>query len=56
VSLNRQHSSALYYLGLIAEKNGKHDEAMGMVAALNILDHTTASDLKMAMGIADKVD
>jgi serine protease Do len=53
IAKNSNNSSALYYLGLIAEESGKHIEALNMVAALNILDKTTASELKVAMGIAD---
>lgn len=50
---NSNHSSALYYLGLIAEENGKRMEALNMVAALNVLDKTIAKELKMAIGITD---
>jgi len=53
IAKNSNNSSALYYLGLIAEENGKHIEALNMVAALNVLDETTASELKVAMGIVD---
>lgn len=56
IALNSNHSSALYYLGLIAEQNGKHMEALNMVAMLNNLDQTTASDLKLAMGIQENSD
>ncbi|HYN54461.1 MAG TPA: trypsin-like peptidase domain-containing protein [Methylotenera sp.] len=56
IALNSNHSSALYYLGLIAEHNGKHIEALNMVAMLNTLDQTTASDLKLAMGIKENLD
>lgn len=48
---NQQHSSALYYLGLIADNNGKRTEALNMVAMLTVLDATTAERLKTAMGI-----
>lgn len=51
VATNSNHSSALYYLGLIAEQNGKHMEALNLVAALDILDVNAANDLKSAMGI-----
>jgi len=54
VAMNSNHASALYYLGLIAEENGKRIEALNLVAALNVLDITAANDLKAAMGI--KVD
>ncbi len=53
IAKNNNNSSALYYLGLIAEENGKHIEALNMIAALDVLDTTTASELKVAMGIAD---
>jgi hypothetical protein len=53
IAKNSNNSSALYYLGLIAEGSGKHIEALNMVAALNLLDQATASELKVAMGIAD---
>lgn len=53
IASNSNHSSALYYLGLIAEGNGRRTEALNMVAALDILDKTTAKELKMAIGIAD---
>jgi hypothetical protein len=43
----------LYYLGLIAEESGKRIEALHMVAALNVLDVTAASELKVAMGITE---
>lgn len=51
VSSNSNHSSALYYLGLIAEQNGRHMEALNLVAALDALDINIANDLKLAMGI-----
>lgn len=54
IAKNSNHSSALYYLGLIAEENGKRIEALNMVAALDALDVSAASELKMAMGINDK--
>lgn len=53
IASNRNHSSALYYLGLIAEENGRRTEALNMVAVLDILDKTTAKELKMAIGIND---
>ena len=53
IAKNSNNSSALYYLGLIAEENGKHIEALNMVAVLNVLDEITASELKVAMGIVD---
>lgn len=51
VAQNSHNSSALYYLGLIAEENGKHTEALNMVATLSGLNETTASELKVAMGL-----
>lgn len=51
LAANSQHTSALYYLGVIAEKNGKHMEALNMVAMLDAIDATTAEDLKVIMGM-----
>ncbi|HSI25258.1 MAG TPA: serine protease, partial [Methylotenera sp.] len=51
VAANSNHSSALYYLGIIAEQNGKHREALNLVAALNVLDVDVANNLKLAMGL-----
>jgi serine protease Do len=54
VSLNQQHSGAMYYLGLIAEESGKHAEALEMVAMLDHLqDRTAVIDLKVAMGMPE---
>ena len=53
IAKNGNNSSALYYLGLIAEDSGKHMEALNMVALLDNLDQTTAGELKVAMGMAD---
>jgi serine protease Do len=53
IAQNSQNSSALYYLGRIAEENGKRIEALNMVALLNDLDQTTASELKVAIGLPD---
>ena len=50
---NDKHSSALYYLALIAEHNGKHMEALSRVAALNNLDVISATELKLAMRLAE---
>ena len=50
---NGNNSSALYYLGLIAEDTGKHMEALNMVAMLDSLDQTAAGELKVAMGMID---
>lgn len=51
VSHNGQHSNAIYYLGLIAEHTGHHDEAIRHIAMLDILDHTTAVDLRKKIGM-----
>ena len=53
VAKNGNNSSAMYYLGLIAENTGKHMEALNLVAALDNLDKITAGELKVAMGIAE---
>jgi tetratricopeptide (TPR) repeat protein len=53
VAKNGNNSSAMYYLGLIAENTGKHMEALNFVATLDNLDQTTAGELKVAMGIAE---
>lgn len=54
VSMNQQHSGAMYYLGLIAEQSGNHADALEMVAMLDHLqDRTTVTDLKVAMGMAE---
>jgi len=53
VAKNGNNSSAMYYLGLIAENTGKHMEALNLVAALDSLDQITAGELKVAMGIAE---
>ncbi len=51
VASNSYHSNALYHLGLIAEQNGKHADALSLVAALDVLDVNVAKNLKFAMGI-----
>lgn len=56
VAMNDQHSQAIYYLGLIAEESGKHNEAMMNVALLNKLDEETATQLKVAMGLTVATD
>jgi hypothetical protein len=53
VARNSSHSSAIYYLGLIAQENGKRIEALARVASLTDLDDNAASELKLAMGITD---
>ena len=52
VELNKQHSQAIYYLGLIAEKNGQHSVAMHKLALLDQLDASAATQLKDDMGLA----
>lgn len=54
VVMNQQNSQAIYYLGLIAEQNGKHMEALTNMALLDHLDATAADQLKLAMGIPAK--
>jgi serine protease Do len=49
VTMNDHHSQALYYLAMIAEVSGKHDEAMDNVAKLDTFDGETATLLKVAM-------
>ena len=52
-ALNDKHSQAIYYLGLIADENGKRIEALDNVALLSRLDNAAANQLKIAMGIVD---
>jgi hypothetical protein len=56
VTMNAQHSQAIYYLGMIAEESGKHSEAMMNVALLNKLDEEAATQLKVAMGLAPALE
>jgi len=49
VAMNHQHSQAIFYLGLMAEKSGKHSLALTKVAMLNNFDVATASQLKLEM-------
>lgn len=49
LSINGQHSQALYYLGLIAEKTGDHTAALENVASLRLLDADKAEELQVAM-------
>jgi serine protease Do len=49
VAMNHQHSQAIYYLGLLAEKGGRHTLALTKVKQLNNFDETTAGQLKLAM-------
>jgi len=51
MALNSQHSLALYYLGLIAEDDGKHMEALTNIALLDKFDVPTADQLKLAIGV-----
>ncbi len=53
VAMNNQHSQAIYYLGLVAEESGKHTLALNNVALLNDLDETAATQLKLAMEMAE---
>ena len=53
LAMNDKHSQAIYYLGLIADANGKRTEALDNVALLNELDHVAATELKLAMGIVE---
>lgn len=53
IAQNANNSSALYYLGLIAEQNGRHMEALNVVAMLDHLDETTSGELRLAMGIGE---
>jgi tetratricopeptide (TPR) repeat protein len=53
IAKNGNNSSAMYYLGLIAENTGKHMEALNLVATLDSLDQITANELKVAMGITE---
>ncbi len=45
-AMNAHHSQAIYYLGLIAEENGKHMEALTNIALLTALDAEAATKLK----------
>lgn len=53
VAMNKQHSQAIYYLGLVAEQTGQHSVALNNVTLLNSLDETTATQLKVAMGMVE---
>ncbi len=46
LTMNNQHSQAIYYLGLMAEQTGKHSLALTYIAMLNDLDKTAASQLE----------
>jgi serine protease Do len=54
VAMNHQHSQAIYYLGLIAEKTGQHIVALNKVSLLDSFDETTATELKLAMGMPEE--
>lgn len=56
VAMNHEHSHALYYLGLVAEQTGQHRLALDRVAKLDILDITTANQLKLAVGLSATAD
>jgi serine protease Do len=56
VSMNHQHSHAVYYLGLVAEQTGQHNIALDRIARLDSLDETAAKELKVAMGIPHRAD
>ncbi len=49
VSMNSQHSQAFYYLGLIAEANGEHGQAMAEMQKLTTLDAEAAERLLLAI-------
>ena len=49
VAMNRHHSQAIYYLGLMANESGKRTLALTKVALLNDLDTEVASQLKFAI-------
>lgn len=51
VSMNHQHAQAFYYLGMIAESNGQHREALQNVDVLTQLDVDKAEELKVAMKV-----
>lgn len=53
VAMNHQHSQALYYLGLMAEQTGQHSVALNNVSLLDSFDETTATQLKVAMGMTE---
>ena len=53
ISMNHQHSQAIYYLGLLAEKTGQHNLAMADFAILHILDEASESQLKLDMDALD---
>lgn len=56
VAMNHEHSHAIYYLGLVAEQTGQHNLALDKVAKLDVLDITTAKQLKLAVGMSTTPD
>jgi serine protease Do len=51
VTMNSQHSQAIYYLGMLAEKNGKHSLALTKVAELDNFDEASARQLKLVLAL-----
>lgn len=49
VAMNHQHSQAIYYLGLLAEKTDKHHLAMTDFAVSQTLDDASNGQLKLEM-------
>ena len=47
LAMNKHHSQAIYYLGLMAKESGKKRLALTNLALLNNLDATAASQLKL---------
>jgi hypothetical protein len=52
ISVNKLHVDAVYYLGVIAEQNGQHEEAMEMLTLLEDIDETTAENLREYIQLA----
>ena len=55
IANNHLHTDALYFTALIAEKTGKHIEALNSLALLKQLDDETAGKLMIAMGVASAI-
>lgn len=55
IHANKFHVDAFYYLGVIAEQNGQHAEAMEMLAMLEEIDLPTAENLREKIKLA-KID
>ena len=53
LAMHHQHSQAIYYLGLMAEQTGQHLLALNKVSLLDSFDETTATQLKVAMGMTE---